>query len=256
MDPDIIQFIEKKIMGILLKDEPEIKLWCCKISSILKLVFCEEKHHILNQGDFMVKNQTIKRDDLTINFLSESEFQILNKFKSLKKQMEWLSGRFLLKSCLCSFVDNIDKLGKLEDIIISYEKYGAPFLPDFSDIKISLSHSGNWVSIGVCKKKNVNIGVDIEQFRQKPDKNFIKTAFTKKEISCMGNSVEEILKKWTAKEAFLKYIKKGFNENLHRVEVIKERVFYNQKDACISIFSQTVGKIFIISLVTGRTLEP
>ncbi|MCD4742096.1 MAG: 4'-phosphopantetheinyl transferase superfamily protein [Desulfobacteraceae bacterium] len=246
------QFIENKIQSISLQNEPEIKIWCCKISSILAILFCAEKYHNFAHGDVMVRNKTIEKHDFLVTFLSELELKTLNKFKSLKKQLEWLSGRFLLKSCLVSIVDSINEL---QNIVVAYGKEGAPFLPEFPDIKISLSHSGDYAAVAVCTKENVDIGVDIEQVGEKPDKNFLKIAFTQKEIISMDDIVEDILKKWTAKEAFLKYIKKGFNESLHKVEVIGERVFYNQEEAQVTVFSKIIDNNYVLSLVTGEHIS-
>lgn len=252
MNSDMSYFIKNQVRSISLQNEPEIKLWCCKISSILKIIFNTEKHRDYVHDYTIVRNKIINKHDFALPCLSELEFKTLNKFKSLKKQIEWLSGRFLLKSCLISIVDSI---GELQNIVVAYEKEGAPFLPEFLDIKISLSHSGDYAVVAVCTKKNIDIGVDIEQFREKPDKNFIKIAFTQQEINSMDNNVEDILRKWTTKEAFLKYIKKGFNESLHRVEVIGDKVFYNLEEVEVKIFSKIIDKNYILSLVTGESIR-
>lgn len=252
MNSSMAQFIENKIQPISLQNEPELKIWCCKISSILEVLFCAEKYHNFAHGDVMVRNKAIEKHDFLVTFLSEFELKTLNKFKSLKKQVEWLSGRFLLKSCIVSIIDNINEL---QNIVVAYGKEGAPFLPDFPDIKISLSHSGDYAAVAVCTKENVDIGVDIEQVGEKLDENFLKIAFTQKEISSMDKTVEDILKKWTAKEAFLKYIKKGFNESLHKVEVIGDRIFYNREEAQVTVFSKIIDNNYVLSLVTGEYIS-
>ena len=189
----------------------------------------------------------MNRKDFLISFLSDSEIDSLNSFKSFKKQIEWLSGRFLLKTCLFSFKKNI---GTLEDIKVAYEKEGAPFLPDFPDIKISLSHSGNMALFGLCEEHN--IGIDIEELKKKPDNNFLKIAFTRDEISSMGDTKEEIFKKWTIKEAFLKYIKKGFNESLHKVEVIGNTILHDKNEVRVSVFSKIIDDSYVLSVVSTR----
>ena len=35
--------------------------------------------------------------DFRVDFLSDDEFNMVNQFRSLKKQVEWISGRFLIK---------------------------------------------------------------------------------------------------------------------------------------------------------------
>lgn len=251
MDSSITHFIENQIKSVPLQDDPEIKLWYCDIQSILKILFNTEKYPYFAENYNIVRNKIIDKHDFSISFLSDSELGTLNDFKSFKKQIEWLSGRFLLKNCLSLFVEDT---GKLQNIFVSYEKEGAPFLPDFQGIKISLSHSGNIATVGVCSKQNIDIGIDIEQIRTKPDSNFLKTAFTQNEINSMDDTVEDILKKWTAKEAFLKYIKKGFNESLHKIEVIGEKIFHDKKEMQVKIYSEIIDNNYILSMVTGRSI--
>lgn len=245
-------FIENNISSAFLNNEHDIKLWYCTISSIIETLFDIEKNPQFAEDYNIIRNQTIEKHDFLIPYLSENELKILNNFKSFKKQIEWLSGRFLLKNCLSLFLKNIDKLANIK---IVYGKEGAPFLPDFPDIKVSLSHSGDYAAVGICTKKNIDIGIDLEQFRKKPDKNFLKTAFTQDEIASMDDNIEDILTKWTIKEAFLKYIKKGFNESLHKVEVIGKRVLYNQKEVKVSIFSEIINKSYVLSLIAGKAIN-
>ncbi len=253
MNSRIINFIENSVKSISLSNESEINLWHCEIPLILKTLFCEEKYLGFVNDDIMVRNQVFKKDVFLENFLSESELSTLNKFKSLKKQIEWISGRFLLKNCLLLILDNI---GTLENISIAYEEEGAPYLPDFPSIKISLSHSGNYVAVGICTKAAIDIGIDLEHLEKKPDANFLKTAFTQNELRRMDDTIEDILIKWTTKEAFLKYIRKGFNESLHRVEVIGNRVFYNKKDSMVKTITKIVDENYVLSLVTGKAIGP
>ncbi len=159
MNSKIINFIENSVKPISLSNESEINLWFCEISLILKTLFCEEKYFGFVNDNIMVRNQVFKKDDFLETFLLESELSTLNKFKSLKKQIEWVTGRFLLKNCLLLISDNI---GTLENILIAYEEEGAPYLPDFPRIKISLSHSGNYVAVGICTKAENDIGIKHE----------------------------------------------------------------------------------------------
>ncbi|MCP3901411.1 MAG: 4'-phosphopantetheinyl transferase superfamily protein [Desulfobacteraceae bacterium] len=251
MNLSTTNFIENKVKSILISNESEINLWYCEIPLILKILFCEEKYFGFINDDIMVKNQVFKKSDFLESFLSDLELNTLNKFKSLKKQIEWMSGRFLLKNCLLSTFSHI---GELKNILIAYEEEGAPFLPDFPEIKISLSHSGDYAAVGICAKTDIDIGIDLEHLNKKPDNNFLKTAFTQNEISNMDDTIEDILTKWTVKEAFLKYIRKGFNESLHRVEVIEDRVLYNKKDSRVKTITKKIDKNYVISLVTGKAI--
>ncbi len=250
MKSKLTGFIEKKAESLISGSEPEVRLWYCRISSILKLLFDPGKKSDFFKDYNGIRNKTIDAQEFSIPFLSDSEFQLLNSFKSIKKQVEWLSGRFLLKGCLHCHVNSIDLF---RGIKIAYETKGAPFLPDFPDIKVSVSHSGDIAAVGVCTDSGIDIGIDIEKLGKKPDKNFLSTAFTKREINDLDNSVKGILTKWTAKEAFLKYIRQGFNESLHRVEVLGNSILHNNSRVDAALFSRVIEDDYVLSMVTGRS---
>jgi 4'-phosphopantetheinyl transferase len=250
MNKSLTQFIENHIKSMPVQNEHRINIWYCEIQSIINVLFDMEKHPAYAENYNIIRNRTIDKNDFLIPFLSDSELETLNKFKSFKKQIEWFSGRFLLKNCLSLLINDVDDL---QNILVAYEKEGAPFLPGFPHIKISLSHSGNMAVLGVCVKQDVDIGIDIEQFRKKPDENFLKAAFTQNEIINMDDTVESILRNWTAKEAFLKYIKKGFNESLHKVEIIDNRVFHNKQEMRVSLFSEIIDNDYVLSMVTDKS---
>jgi len=261
MNSKIDYFIEKKLKSISLHPESDqnalnIHIWYCDILSILRTLFDMENNPYFAEDYNILQNKTIHGNDFSINFLSGPEIAALNKFKSFKKQIEWLSGRFLLKVCLSCFVDDFmgynakkDKSDKLNKIYIDYEKEGAPFLSDFPGYRISLSHSGGLTGFAVCLNKDKNIGIDIEKFRKKPDENFLKIAFTQKERDNLDGTMEDVLKNWTRKEAFLKYIKKGFNEDLHKVEIIGNKVLHNNNDAKVRIYSEIINNNYMFSIV-------
>ena len=69
----------------------------------------------------------------------------------------------------------------------------------------------------------------------------------------MGTQPLDIFQQWTTKEAFLKYIKKGFNESLYRVEVIDGKILHHGMEAPVSILTRTIGTGYSLSLVTGAT---
>ncbi|MEA2060054.1 MAG: 4'-phosphopantetheinyl transferase superfamily protein [Thermodesulfobacteriota bacterium] len=60
-----------------------------------------------------------------------------------------------------------------------------------------------------------------------------------------------IFKKWTVKEACLKYIKLGFNESLHRVEIIDDTILYHGQQVSVSVFSTIIHSNYAVSLVAG-----
>ncbi len=195
--------------------------------------------------------------NFNFNFLSKSDLERVNGFKALKKQVEWLSGRCLIKQMV---VDLLNTKIDMEDVKITYGAQGAPYLPQFPSIRISLSHSGDLVggAMGMTMGiKTGHIGLDIEKIRNIPDENFMKIAFTDREIEDMRPYIsQDVFSRWTIKEAFLKYIQKGFHESLHKVEIIGGRIFYKSQLADVRVLSKIIENHYALSLVTGKGFYP
>ncbi len=243
-----------------IKPAPEIEIWYAPIPDLMDYVFSEKKYCSSN---FKVQRSIFfKKSDLTANFFSEEELDTINGFKAFKKQIEWMAGRCLIKHMVLKYSDrekihsvtyikNRTKKNqkiKLDHIIISHHDQGAPFLEKWPLLKISISHSGKYAAAAICVIKEKEIGLDIEKIGKMPDASFMKLAFTEKEIASLKHYPqntpqchEEIFKKWTLKEAFLKFIKKGFNESLHRVEILDNQIFHNNRKQAVSIFSTIIG---------------
>jgi len=103
----------------------------------------------------------------------------------------------------------------------------------------------------LCTKLK-RIGLDIEKSDYLPDNAFMKVAFTQREIAGIRfNKSEEIMRLWTIKEAFLKYIGRGFNESLHSVEVLDHSVLYRGTRADILILSFNIDSRYVLSLIYG-----
>ena len=138
----------------------------------------------------------------------EKEFskKTLPKFKSTKRQVEYLCTRLLLKKIN-------PKLN------ISYNQFGAPTINNNQNI--SISHSDKYVAIIISKNK---VGIDIEKISNKPLKVIQK--FISKNDNIKVDKKEASLA-WCVKETLFKYHMKGgidFKKNI----TIK-KIDYNQK---------------------------
>lgn len=224
--------------------KPEITVWYSRIPDILRSVCCKGTYHNFKQ----MVNEIFQKSDFAPGFLNEGEIEQLNRFKALKKQVEWLCGRYLVKALLHhEFLTEIP----LDAICLDYMDEGAPFVVNFPDIPVSISHSNDFTVAAAADRPDIGFGIDIEKIAKKPDRYFLKTAFTQKEISNLPDSAEQIFKAWTIKEAFMKYIKKGFHESLHKIEVIDETVFHNGVQMDLDIASVSFDG-YVISLVSGK----
>lgn len=221
-----------------------------------------------------------RKDAFNHRFLSHGELQTLNRYKVLKKQVEWLAGRFLAKWMIHTLADplGMSQLGRvpLHCIALDYTSHGAPFIVGKRTWGISISHSGNYAVVAlrsdasstydalehppmgpredrtgdISVSGEMKIGVDIERIGTVPDANFMKTAFSPYELPRIPNDAREIYRRWTVKEAFLKYIGMGFNESLHCVEVLGDMIRYGGKPVDgIELTSRFVHDTYVISLI-------
>jgi 4'-phosphopantetheinyl transferase len=229
--------------------QPGITVRYLKISGIMDVIFTTGP-----DPDYKtMPNQCFGTNSFKIPFLSDKELATVNTFKAQKKQVEWICGRFSLKT-LASEI--IAPGVPLAEIHVSYEKKGAPFLNQYPDISISLSHSGDYTAVGLGQDRQATMGIDIEQIQKMPDIFFMKTAFTEREIHHMPQTPHALFRHWTLKEAFLKYIKMGFNENLHRVEIIEDEIFFHGKKQDINAWSRTIEDQYILSIVADLPPKP
>ena len=98
------------------------------------------------------------------------------------------------------------------DIIIGYTAYGKPYLEGYEHIYFNLSHSGNWVLVGIG---DIPIGVDVEQTNEK-NILLISKSFTEEEKRMISERDGEekrrtFYKLWTLKESYVKAIGKGLS---------------------------------------------
>lgn len=181
-------------------------------------------------------------------FFSRDEFEIINRLKVLKKQVEWMAGRAAIKNLVASM-----GLASRNSVAVSYEKCGAPFLCKFPELTISISHSGSYAVAGIGKS-GAAVAVDIEKIVYYRMKSISGVAFTERELDHLQNAEEkEFYINWTRKEAFVKYVKKGFTEGLKSVEIINGAVIHNGTPVNgISIDSEIIAEEYAFTIIYKR----
>ena len=240
--PGMTSIVQNDIKINILCPNREVTIWYVRIPRIIESIF----HKGSIPDSKQMRNSVFDKEDFRQSFLNSDEINTINGFKALKKQIEWISGRYLIKIMIQY---NFSLHQPLNQITISYLDEGAPFLTHDPDIPLSLSHSNNYTASAFCRNKAKTIGIDIEKITKKPDVWFLKTAFTQNEIKHLEDNADSIFKNWTIKEAYLKQIKKGFNESLHKVEVIDNEIWHNNKQVNIEIYSTSIDD-YILSLVS------
>ena len=158
-------------------------------------------------------------------FLGADEMATLNGFKALKKQVEWMAGRYAAKQLAKAFLRHRPPL---DQVRVAYRAKGAPYFIDDSSLCLSISHSGDYAAAGMGLTPSCALGLDLELIRPESRPTLLKTAFTAREAAILRPLDDAALfQHWTAKEAYLKYIGMGFHESLKRVEIIDGAIFHD-----------------------------
>lgn len=114
---------------------------------------------------------------------------------------------FFIRVLLCSVLAIKD-----DELVISVNEYGKPYLPNHIDINFNISHSGEYV---ICAMDSAPIGIDIEKEKLRDFETIQSHFFAPQEISYLSNCKEFRVQSlfydiWTRKESYLKAIGTGF----------------------------------------------
>jgi len=197
-----------------------------------------------------LKRRVFDAGSLRGDFLSGAEIRQLNCFKALKKQVEWIGGRLALKTVVSK---TLPEVGDARQIQVVYEPRGAPCLVENLENSISISHAGDYALAGVCSDTHTRIGLDIERIGVQRLDHVMRVAFTDREINAVDGSPEEACRIWTRKEAYLKFVKTGFRENLKRVDVSGDTIIHGGVPV-VGLGTKTwgVGKQYLMSIVYNQ----
>jgi 4'-phosphopantetheinyl transferase len=181
------------------------------------------------------------------DFLSDDELSQVNGFKALKKQVEWIGGRYALKMLVS---ETLPEAGHAREIAVDYEHRGAPYLVNHPDISISISHAGEYALAGISMDLGKRIGLDLERIGRQGLHHVMKVAFTDREVAVSGGSPEAACWIWTRKEAYLKFVKTGFRESLKRVDVSGSPIVHGGVPVSdLKIETFRVGEDYLLSVV-------
>ncbi len=154
--------------------------------------------------------------DLSANYerafslLSVTRKKKMTQYKNSAAGKQVLLSELLLKRALA------DKGKDHVDLLYEYNEYGKPRLSNIDDFFFNISHSGDYVLLGVSDNE---IGVDIERFR-KFNPRIAQRFFTKEEYEdIMAPQDEEERRRlfflyWVIKESFIKHSGKGLSQAL------------------------------------------
>ena len=181
-----------------------------------------------------------------LDFLSPEERAQVQRFFSLKKQVEWVCGRLAAKTAVASAAG----LGPdLKHIRLAYQREGAPYVGAMPELPLSIAHSGAR-AVAVAGGRG-RIGIDIEPVPAGDLGFLLQAGFSRRERKAlMGAPTLEIIRSWTLKEAFLKFIGRGFNESLAAVEILQGRIHHHGRPVeNLKVIQDSLGGGYVMSLV-------
>jgi 4'-phosphopantetheinyl transferase len=182
---------------------------------------------------------------------SEKEKARFHGFAVAKRQMEWLCGRMAVKELVRTFLGDT-RTGA--GIAVENTEKGVPFLPDFPEYALSISHGGDLAVAGLALEKGAGLGLDVEPDRKRDTEALRRMAFSEEEWAFLSGKPErEILRHWTLKEAGLKLVGQGFHLPLKKLEILPGGMRVHGKDvAGVSCWTADIEGGHLLSLLYGK----
>ena len=170
--------------------------------------------------------------------------QKVNKYNDYNSRIVRINGYYELQNIL---------IKKKIPLVFTINSYGKIYLNN-NNLYFNLSHSNDYYAFAISKEE---VGIDIEKVRDDVNINLIKR------ISNSKDEIKDVIKMWTIKESYLKYLGTGINTNFKDILINKNSVsrngemlasYYNFKIANelniyeITLCAKTIGKIKIIEI--------
>ena len=129
---------------IVYESAPNIRLCQVDIQALLRDWF----------GDLALEDLRRPARDLSAcaaieAWLAPGEMETVQRFKAFKRQVEWLAGRLAVKHLVAACLDpDLPPTA----VTVAHEPGGAPFLPDFPDHCLSITHAGRFAVAGLSPR--------------------------------------------------------------------------------------------------------
>jgi len=222
-----------------LKTEYIIKNYLDVLKDTYKYEFC-----LVNMTEI---ERRLKEEDLNLlSILSDNEIDHFYSLKNEKNRIQWISGRYAVKSALFKYKISGSRLFDPTCIDVLKRADSSPYIPQYPELCVSITHSFPYC-IGIVSKHN--IGVDLERI-EKPNPSLIEHYYNinEKEDLKHFKGVEfsqKTMTYWTRKEAASKVFKLGMKMNFKELDTSKEKISFNNK--CIK-FNSVICQDFCVSI--------
>jgi 4'-phosphopantetheinyl transferase len=218
-------------------------------------VFVEQGLYDIPVNWRRLRQRVFSQSQFRSAMLSHAEIERVNAFKAFKKQVEWIAGRLAIKMLVSPAAP--------QSIEVDYEALGAPYLGRYPHRPISISHSQDYAVAGIGAANSGPIGLDIEKIDPTSLNAMQRIAFSDRECEAIrGRSPDDSFIIWTAKEAYLKYIKQGFHAGLKTIEILNGQIYHEQRRITgLKLTTRRVFNDYLLSVVcahgrSGASLNP
>lgn len=162
-----------------------------------------------------------------LDFMSEEKRARIGRFRIHDDKLRSLFGEVIVKNELSKNLNC-----RIEDLEFEKNKYGKLKLKGNDNIHFNISHSGDYVIVGIS---DTEIGVDIEIYKDAKHEiiDLAKRYYTKEEYDWIlsfdeKDRIEAFYKIWTLKESYIKFEGKGLSISLSSFGFIIEN-----EDICL-----------------------
>ena len=170
---------------------------------------------------YMMNVQGIDLDDETVyEKLSEKRIEKVNRLKKDMAKRQSIAVELLLNIAM-----EEEKQGIEHPVKWDTDKNGKPYLIDYPDIHINLTHSKNYAA---CVISDKNVGVDIQYMRD-VDMKIANRFFTPDEQEYIKNAEDKksaFYELWVRKESLVKAVGTGLRVPLDSFSVLEDVVSY------------------------------
>jgi 4'-phosphopantetheinyl transferase len=241
-----------------MKDMPKSNFFV-SFSDINGLKFIPSEEYSLNTTDIIIHtiylpNFIDLKSDL-VKFLNSQEINRVERFHKENDQNRFIICRSILKFILATHT----KL-PVKSILLNYHFNKKPYLASHPGLNFNISHSEDFAVIAISSDK---VGVDIEYISEDFDfTNLLPDIFVDHEILAIKNADNKkhaFFTSWTRKEAFVKALGKGIDEDfknipcldgLHSIDSAVIKTTQNWQVRSFDLEDQYLGAVAFESLST------
>lgn len=185
-----------------------------------------------------------------LSTLSEKEIEYFDTLKIEKNKIQWLSGRYAVKSALFKYKLERAVLMDFSCIDVLKGVDSAPYILQYPDICVSITHSFPYC-IGLIANKN--IGIDLEKISELK-KSLIYHFYAKGEQDILEEKEgtneywQQTMIFWTRKEAVSKFLRLGMKMNFKKLDTSTKTITIDNSSICLKSF---ICGEFALSIATA-----